>query len=222
MTTSTRFNHTLPGRLLVGASLLVAISLSAGRLLPLDADDGTDARPDEIDAIPALVDVPAAVLAALDESAEDSTDDPTNDFGDGSPDDVTEAAFNEMTPARLLDTRKGSNPTKFGELDGTGTPMELTINNATTINGTPSGLPATGISAVALNVTVVDGETNDNGGYLTIYPCGTRPDASNLNYVTGQTIPNAVIAPVSDTGTICIHNYGTAHILIDASGWFSD
>ncbi len=202
MTTSTKFNHTLPGRLLVGASLIAAISLSAGRLLPLEADDGTDARPDEIDAIPELVDVPAAVLAALDDSVG--------------------AAFNEITPARLVDTRKGTNPTKFGELDGTGTAMELTINNATTINGTPSGLPATGISAVALNVTIVDGETNDYGGYLTVYPCGTRPDASNLNYVTGQTIPNAVIAPVSDTGTICIHNYGTAHLLIDASGWFSD
>ena len=201
MTTSTTFHHTLPGRLLVGASLIIAISLSAGRLLPLEADDGTDARPDEIDDIPELVDVPSEVLAAL------------GSMGSG---------FNDMTPVRLVDTRKGSNPTKFGELDGTGTPMELTITNATSINGTPSGLPATGISAVALNVTIVDGETNDYGGYLTVYPCGTRPDASNLNYVTGQTIPNTVIAPVSNTGKICIHNYGTAHVLIDTVGWFSD
>ena len=32
-------------------------------------------------------------------------------------------------------------------------------------------------------------------GFLTVFPCGTRPDASSLNYVGGQSVPDAVIAP---------------------------
>ena len=81
--------------------------------------------------------------------------------------------------------------------------------------------PTTGIGAVALNVTVTDTENPTiGGGYVTVYPCGTRPDASNLNFTTGQTIPNAVIAPVSATGDICFYVYGTAHLLADVSGYF--
>lgn len=58
------------------------------------------------------------------------------------------------------------------------------------------------------------------GGYVTVYPCGTRPDASNLNFTAGQTIPNSVIAPVSPAGTVCFYVYGTAHLLADVSGYF--
>ena len=72
-----------------------------------------------------------------------------------------------------------------------------------------------------LNVTVAEGENPTvGGGYVTVFPCGTRPDASNLNFIAGQTIPNIVIAPVSATGTICFYVYGTAHLLADVSGYF--
>ena len=85
-----------------------------------------------------------------------------------------------------------------------------------------AGLPNSGIGAVALNVTVVDGENPTvGGGYVTVYPCGTRPDASNLNFTAGQTIPNSVIAPVSTAGTVCFYVYGTAHLLADVSGYFT-
>jgi hypothetical protein len=52
------------------------------------------------------------------------------------------------------------------------------------------GVPADA-AAVVLNVTVNEPE---QAGFVTAYPCGTpRPNASNLNYVPGQTIPNNVI-----------------------------
>ena len=57
-------------------------------------------------------------------------------------------------------------------------------------------------------------------GYVTVYPCGTRPDVSNLNFIAGQTVPNAVIAPCRATGTVCFYVYGTAHLIADVSGWF--
>jgi hypothetical protein len=114
-------------------------------------------------------------------------------------------------PARLLDTRGSGN--KVGKTDGSGVAYELTVAGA-------SGLPASGISNIALNVTVVDGEATDVGGYVTVYPCGTRPNSSNLNFVNGQTVPNAVIASVSNTGKVCFYVYGKAHLLVDAAGYF--
>jgi hypothetical protein len=109
-------------------------------------------------------------------------------------------------PDRILDTRS-SDP--VGELDGSG--------GAYTLQVTGSTVPASA-TAVALNVTVVDGEANDFGGFVTVFPCGTRPDASNLNFISGQTVPNSVIAPLSASGTVCLYVYGQADLLVDVSG----
>jgi hypothetical protein len=120
-------------------------------------------------------------------------------------------SFVPLTPARVLDTRGGA---KVGDPWGTGAPLRLNVLNR-------GGLPGSGIGAVALNVTVVAGEDPAiGGGFVTVYPCGGRPDASNLNFRTGQTIPNSVIAPVSAGGDICFYVYGTAHLLADVSGYF--
>ena len=60
------------------------------------------------------------------------------------------------------------------------------------------GVPASGVGAVALNVTV----TNPTApSFLTVWPTGdTAPLASNLNYLPGQTVPNLVIAKVGTGG----------------------
>jgi len=120
------------------------------------------------------------------------------------------AAFEALTPKRLLDTRSGD---KVGELDGSGAAYELQVTGK-------GGVPGSGVSAVALNVTAVSTEANDFGGFVTVYPCGTRPDASNLNFTSGMTIPNSVIAPVSASGKVCFCVYGKAHLLADVSGYF--
>ncbi len=121
------------------------------------------------------------------------------------------ASFVPLTPARVLDTRAGS---KVGNATGSAAALELSVLGK-------GGLPSTGVAAVSLNVTVTEAENPTiGGGYVTVFPCGTRPDASNLNFVAGQTVPNAVIAPVSATGTICFYVYGTAHLLADVSGYF--
>jgi hypothetical protein len=124
----------------------------------------------------------------------------------------TGPGFSALTPARLLDTRGGP---RVGAADGTGAPLTLNVLGK-------GGLPNSGIGAVALNVTVGEGGMpNIGGGFVTVYPCGTRPDASNLNFTAGQTIPNSVIAPVSAGGDICFYVYGTAHLIVDVSGYFS-
>ena len=77
-----------------------------------------------------------------------------------------------------------------------------------------TGIPADAPAAV-LNATIV-GPQGD--GFATIYPCGTIPKASSLNYRTGIDIPNEIIAKLSPTGTICIYTYATTNLIIDAVG----
>jgi hypothetical protein len=114
-------------------------------------------------------------------------------------------------PERFLDTRTSG--VKVGKVDGSGEPYSLVVGG---VSGVPSG-----VSTVALNVTVVDGEAAAVGGYVTVFPCGDRPTASNVNFVEGQTVPNAVIAPVSADGRVCLYVYGKAHVLVDVAGYFS-
>jgi hypothetical protein len=114
-----------------------------------------------------------------------------------------------LTPARLLDTRvAGQGPCVAG-----GSPRQLTVTGV-------GGVPATGAGAVAVNVAVAD---PTNAGYLTVWPTGvTQPVTSNMNFSTGQTISNTVLAKVGANGQISIANaIGCAHVIIDVLGWYA-
>ncbi|MCU1391918.1 MAG: uncharacterized protein JWM34_346, partial [Ilumatobacteraceae bacterium] len=99
-------------------------------------------------------------------------------------------AFYALSPVRVVDTRpdqaQGAVPVTQQKYGG-GTILRVLIAGS-------AGVPPSGAGAVSLNVTVVD---PDGPGYVTVFPCGGQPLASNLNFVAGQTVPNAVIAPVS-------------------------
>ena len=118
------------------------------------------------------------------------------------------AGFTPVTPVRAADTRQSS---RVGALDGTSGPLEVRVVDDVALGDRT-------VVAAALNLTVVDGETNEYGGFVTVYPCGTRPDSSNLNFVTGMTVANGVMAPVSRSGTVCVHLYGRGHVLVDVNG----
>jgi hypothetical protein len=123
-----------------------------------------------------------------------------------------------INPVRILDTRSSD---RVGSLDvaGASDPYRLKVAGV-------SGIPSTGVTGVSLNVTAVDTKSNDYGGFVTVYPCAstssTRPDVSNLNFRSGQTLANSVTVPVSDDGYICFYVYGTAHLLADANGYYTE
>jgi len=103
--------------------------------------------------------------------------------------------------------------------DGPAAPVAAQSDIALQVDGV-GGVPATGVSAVVLNVTATQPTAN---GYLTVYPDGTtRPLASNLNFSTGQTVPNLVIAPVGADGDVDLYNgsLGTVQLVADVSGYF--
>ena len=117
------------------------------------------------------------------------------------------------SPARLLDTRSDG-----VTVDGTfaktglrpsGGTMQLSVAGRANV--------PTNASSVILNVTV-DGPQAD--GFATVYPTGVgRPNASNLNYVVGQTVPNAVIARLGAGGAVCVFTSGATHLIVDVAGY---
>src|ERR1035437_7918162 len=123
----------------------------------------------------------------------------------------TPGGFTSLAPSRLLDTR-----------DGTGAPAAPVASGGTVALQVAGrgGVPVSGVSAVVLNVTVVD---PTGLGYVTAYADGaTRQDASNLNFVAGQTVPNLVIAPVGANGMVDLYNgsSGTIQLIADVSGYY--
>jgi hypothetical protein len=123
------------------------------------------------------------------------------------------ASFHALSPTRVFDTR-------VGEADGAVVVTKRKYGGDTVLTahiaGT-AGVPATDVAAVSLNVTV----TNPVGpGFVTVYPCGERPLASNVNFTLGQTIPNAVISPVSSDGEVCFYAHADTDLIADVNGWF--
>jgi hypothetical protein len=44
---------------------------------------------------------------------------------------------------------------------------------------------------------------------------------SSLNFAAGQTVANAVIAPVSSTGSVCFYSLVATDLIVDINGWFA-
>ncbi|NEA54461.1 right-handed parallel beta-helix repeat-containing protein [Streptomyces sp. SID13666] len=117
-------------------------------------------------------------------------------------------------PTRVLDTREGVGTGGVKAPVHTGSSVDLQLAGV-------AGLPATGVQAVTLNVTVAK---PSSGGFLTVFPHGAqRPTASNLNWTPGTTIANLVTVPVVD-GKVSFYAGGTAgavDVIADLAGYYS-
>ena len=124
--------------------------------------------------------------------------------------DATGTYYPLAMAKRLLDTRSNG-----------GAPLAGGSTTAVTVTGT-SGIPATGVSAVVLNVTAVN--TTVDGGYFTVYPGGgvPRPTASTVNFPKAWTGANMATVPVGSDGRVRLYNYGgRAHAVVDVLGWYA-
>lgn len=133
------------------------------------------------------------------------------------------ADYVPLTPARFLDTRSmaaGARTFDGNDL-GCGAIGPGLVNVRTLAIEGRAGIPSTGVDAVAVNVTVVSPTASN---YLTVYPNGTpKPNASNINFVAGQTIPNMAIVKLGSDGRIAIYNEGgSTQVIVDVVGWFPD
>ena len=119
------------------------------------------------------------------------------------------------SPARVVDTRTKDAP--------------LTSGVPTDVTGTSDASE----TAAVYNATIVAPTGN---GYLSVFPFNPGdpaavPTTSSLNYLTGQTVPNLVVAAPgtaldAKTGTYGIGAYlggkGTAQLVLDEFGYFAN
>ena len=124
------------------------------------------------------------------------------------------SAFVPLTPARLFDSRPGE-ATIDHLFEGVG---RVAPRSVTEIQVVDRAGVAADASAVVLNVTAVGASSP---GYLTVYPCGEAPPlASNVNYLAGGVVANAVVAKVGDGGRVCVFSLAASDLVVDVNGWF--
>ena len=117
------------------------------------------------------------------------------------------AGYSAQAPARVLDTRTGLGA------------VRARVGARESVTLTLPGLPAN-TSAVTLNVTAVAPTSQT---YVTVHPAGTsRPSASNLNVVAGETRANLVTVKVGSGNRVTLYNdAGSTDLLVDLAGYFA-
>ena len=123
-------------------------------------------------------------------------------------------SFVSLPPQRILDTRNGNGVPAAGAIAG-GSSVDLQVTGR-------GGVPASGVGAVVLNVTVTQPNWD---GSVVAYPTGQpKPLASNLNFAANQTIPNLVIVKVGTGGKVTLTNNQipgkTLHLVADVAGYY--
>jgi hypothetical protein len=115
-------------------------------------------------------------------------------------------------PVRLLDTRPDPSCIPNNTpLSGGGTLVVKTGDCGS------ANIPASA-KAVVGNATAVNSRSQ---GYVTLFPEGQPPLASNLNFDPGRNVPNAFVVGLN-SGSFSIYASGASDIIIDIAGYFSD
>lgn len=130
-------------------------------------------------------------------------------------DPVIDDDFVPFTPKRMLETRQGDIHVTFDhQFEKLGKAAAGSVTSF--VVGGRGGVPVDAVG-VTVNMTVVEPEAP---GFITVWPCGDQqPTASNLNYFTGQTVPNAVVTRVGVGGRICAFTSAAAHLVADVNGF---
>ena len=124
---------------------------------------------------------------------------------------VATSKYVSVSPTRLLDTRIGLGAPKA--LPAVGSMVDLKVTGV-------GGVPATGVTAVTLNVTVTDPQSS---GYVQVLPTGSGAagKSSNINvYGLGQTAANVVTVPVGTGGKVSLYDVAGGHLIADVQGYF--
>jgi hypothetical protein len=116
-----------------------------------------------------------------------------------------------LKTARILDTRTGLGAPKAPL--GAAKTLDLTVTGR-------GGVPAAGVSAVVVNLTVTGATTS---GFLTAYPSGKpRPTSSSINFQQGQTRANIATLPLGTGGKVTIYNAtGSVSVIADVQGFYA-
>ena len=119
--------------------------------------------------------------------------------------------FTPVAPTPVLDTTTGLGAPQAKVAAGHSIALQ--------VQGAP-GLPAFGVTAVVLTVTVTD---PTGTGYVSVYPDGQpRSALSNVNFGVGESISNQVIAQVANGKVDLYDNAGTVDLAADVTGYYTN
>jgi len=120
----------------------------------------------------------------------------------------------QITPLRALDTRTTAGRANIvdaaGKLDGAGR-----LLGGQTIELSLADYVTFGLGAF-LNVTAVGAL---QAGYLTVYPGGTRPGTSTVNYGVNQVVSNGAVVGLSADDSVFIYALRTTHVVVDVTAF---
>ncbi len=134
--------------------------------------------------------------------------------------------FEPLAPLRLLDTREPSGP-------GNEYTMTLDVGDPDPVQPSPFrrlavpvagrvGVPATGVGAVAMIATGLNGDA-DPPGWARVTPGGRPGETASLNTNPGlDHRNNLVVVPLGTDGTVDVDLLNTEDIVLDVVGWFTD
>ena len=149
---------------------------------------------------------PAGAQGAKGDPGQDSTiAGPTGATGATGPAGPSVGATVMINPVRIADSR-----INFGF-------PTFTTAGTSNLPIAGSGIPATGVAGVILNVTTTNAQF---GGYLTMFPAGSpQPGTSTNNFQPGVNVPNGVTVKVGANNTISIFATGHVDVVVDVMGY---
>lgn len=118
--------------------------------------------------------------------------------------------FTPLSPVRLFDSREftsGLNESTNGSRVRAGQVVRLQIAGA-------RGIPA---DAEAASVNLTATQSNEPL-HVTAYPCGSRPETSNLNVGSFETNANGAMVKLSSSGELCLYVFRDVHLIVDING----
>jgi alpha-tubulin suppressor-like RCC1 family protein len=113
-----------------------------------------------------------------------------------------------VSPARLVDTREPTSPA-YGRKQA-----------ATTFRVQVAGVGPVPADAGAAIVTVTAVDPG-GAGFVSLWPCGYRPNASELNHQALRTTANLAVTALDATGGVCVFNQQETDVIIDVTGYFA-
>lgn len=135
---------------------------------------------------------------------------------DGSGQLRADSGFGPVVPGRLLDTRS-TGKTIDGQSQGIGRTSD---GDVIRVEVPGRAEVAEAAETAVLNVTAV---RPGNRGFVTVWPCGEeQPDASSLNFDTGENVGNSVMSKIGEGGKICVFTSAATDLTIDVSGYFEE
>lgn len=125
---------------------------------------------------------------------------------------ASDSGYTSISPVRFMDTRSGFDTSDF-YFGGTG---QFSAEESRSLQiGGRLGLPY-GVKAVTANVTVLN---QSNGGHLTVWGDGTRPDTKVISWNDTGSISNLVVIPVDVFGNTYIYASSGTDVIVDVVGW---